>query len=406
MALNDLRHELKPNLNTKITPLPLILPSLNLLTLPAQALEEELKRQLEDNVLLSVKPSSPAVPLSSLDGDADWIENIPSPVSFEESLSIQLRVIKSLDGLPDEAINILIQGLDSRGYLTEHAAEMFCDLTGMDKEKFHSLLQEIQDTVDPPGLFAQNLQECLLIQLRRKGMEGKDPWLILANGWEHLVNRDIKGLSRLFGWPQERILKALQEIKKLDPNPGADFLSKTQFVIPEVAFIKDGKTLRVHLLHENLPQLHLDTELLEHISIPTLRSQWLTAKKVLIAFSLRLRTKLRISQFLADAQKAFLLRDTNAPYPMTLSAVAQHTGYHPSTVQRIVKTTWGQTPVGTILLDKLLSRPLKARPDMSVAQLRKAIRDARLSGKSDEKLASELKIPRRTITWHRNQMHL
>ncbi|HCD71731.1 MAG TPA: hypothetical protein DEQ04_04095, partial [Thermovirga lienii] len=136
----------------------------------------------------------------------------------------------------------------------------------------------------------------------------------------------------------------------------------------------------------------------------TLREQWLSAKHTLVALSIRIRTKLRISQFLAKAQKAFLAGESIAPSPLTLKTASRETNYHPSTILRITKTTWALSPVGTIPLEKLLSRPLRAKPTMSVAQLRQAIKEAKPLGISDEALALKLGLPRRTITWHRNKM--
>lgn len=404
MASNELHHELKPTLTTKLNPLPLILPSLNLLTVPAYALEEELKQRVGDNVFLGVAPPPSAVPLSAFDGDdVNPLENIPAPTSMDEDISSQLRFIPSLEGMPDEVIDTLVQGLDSRGYISEDTLDVLCKFAGLSKKKTLDILKDIQDSIDPPGLFARNLWECLLIQLRRKGMVGKDPWVVLTKGKEFILKKDIRGLSKFLGWTHERTQKALEEIKKLDPYPG-NFIIKNQYIVPEIEFVKEKDTIRVRLLHENLPKLFLDAELLEHISNQTLREQWLSAKHTLVALSIRIRTKLRISQFLAKAQKAFLAGESIAPSPLTLKTASRETNYHPSTILRITKTTWALSPVGTIPLEKLLSRPLRAKPTMSVAQLRQAIKEAKPLGISDEALALKLGLPRRTITWHRNKM--
>jgi len=404
MASNELHHDLKPVLTTKLTPLPLILPSLNLLTVPAYALEEELKQRVGDNVFLSVAPPPAAVPFSTFDNeDTNPLEKIPAPMNMEEYISSQLRLTPLLEGMPDEVIDALVQGLDSKGYIAEDTLDALYQFGGFSKKKALNILKEIQDFIDPPGLFARNLWECLLIQLRRKDMEGKDPWVVLTKGKEFVMQKDIKGLSKFLGWPVERTQKALEEIKKLDPHPGS-FSTKTQYVVPEVEFVKEKDLIKVRLLHENLPKLSLDVELLEHISTQALKDQWLSAKNTLTALAIRIRTKLKISQFLAKAQKPFLAGESAAPSPLTLKTVAQETSYHPSTIQRITKTTWALSPVGTISLAKLLSRPLRAKPSMSVAQLRQAITEAKILGISDEGLALKLGLPRRTITWHRNKM--
>jgi RNA polymerase sigma-54 factor len=411
MASNDLQIFLEPKLQVKPLPLPLLIPSLRMLTLPVHALYEELAKRLEDNIFVSVTGDIPDAfrgESQSVEGDeggTDFFETTPYVVTMDEHVEAQLALLPELEKLPEDVVNLLVQGLNADGYLAEGTIDLVCDEAGIPRAKAVELVKKIQDFVDPPGLFAEDLVDCFLIQLRRLNLEGSDPWVLLREGKTFLEAGDMEGLKRSLSWSQRRIEEALGRIRLLDPHPGRSF-SPTQRVVPEIRFLEDSEGLAVRYLHEYLPRIRVERDLVELPEDDRYKSHWKDVQVALRTLSMRARTKLRIALCLAERQGAFLLGKVGSPEPVVLEEIASLTGYHASTVQRVLVSTWAECPMGTISLSQAISRPLRARPDMSVARLREMIRAAKSRGKTDRSIAEELGIPRRTIAWHKNRMGL
>jgi len=407
MASNELRPALKPDVSTRQLPLPLLLPALRTLSLPVQDLYAEVARDLEENLFATLEAGPPPFNRpagATWDGvrDADYYENLPHVPDMDEDVKAQLGLMPALDAFPGNVKDLLVQALDEDGYLREEAAETVRAAAGLSRLEIRSLIREIQDAVDPPGLFAKDLMDCLLIQLRRLGLEDSDPWFLLREGAAFLEKDDLPGLGRHLGWSSQRVEAALSKIRRLDPKPGRIFC-RVRPVVPEISYsVDDNDNIRVRYLHECLPRIRVEGDLAGLRDRYT--DQWNSVKRALKTLSMRAKTKLRLALFLAEVQRPFLLGKVSAPGPVTLEAIAAGTGYHASTVQRVLASTWATTPGGTIALSEAVSRPLASRTDMSVAQLRQAIRGAVAAGKTDRTIAESLGIPRRTVTWHRRKL--
>jgi RNA polymerase sigma-54 factor len=318
---------------------------------------------------------------------------------MDEDVKAQLGLLPALDALPGYVKDLLVQALGEDGYLREEAVETVRAAAGFSTREVRSLIREIQDAVDPPGLFAKDLVDCLLIQLRRLGLEESDPSILLREGAAFLEKGDFQSLGKHLGWSGQRVEAALSKIRRLDPKPGRIFCP-VRPVVPEISFSEGGKGIQVRYLHEYLPRIQIERDLAGLRDRYT--DQWDSVKGALKTLSMRAKTKLRLALFLAEIQRPFLLGEVSAPGPVTLEAIAAGTGYHASTVQRVLASTWATTPRGTIALSEAVSRPLASRTDMSVAQLRQAIKGAVAAGMTDRTIAESLGIPRRTITWHRS----
>jgi len=401
MASNDLQVFLQPKPQPKPLPLPVLIPSLRMLTMPVYALYDEVVKRLEDNIFVSVSGGIH----DSFQGETDFFETRPYILTMDEHVEAQLALLPDLEKLPEDVVNLLIQGLNADGYLAEGTMDLVCAAASLPRAKVAGLVQKIQDFVDPPGLFAEDLVDCFLIQLRRLNLEGSDPWVLLNEGKPFLEAGDMEGLKRYLGWSRRRIEEALGRIRLLDPHPGRSF-SPEQRVVPEICFCEDGERLAVRYLHEYLPQIRVEGDLVGLHEDDRYKSQWENVRVALKMLSMRARTKLRIALCLAEMQGPFLSGKVGTPDPVVLEEIASLTGYHASTVQRVLASTWAECPMGTISLSEAVSRPLRARPDMSVARLREAIRTAKSMGKTDRSIAEDLGIPRRTIAWHRSRMGL
>lgn len=387
-----------PRLTAALLPLPLLLPRLAL----AAASLEELPRDLEDllasNPLMRVVPPGGGVGGAPEDEGGGEDEDAEGPPSLDDHLRRELAETP-LAGFDFDPAR-LGETLDPRGYLNVPLEPWGAHL-GLLPEEAPRALAALQEWADPPGLFARDLAECLLIQLRRKFGEEGDGGRLLREGRENLERGDQSALARRLEWSSERLHRALKELQALDPHPGYAF-RRTAAVRPELLFrpVGPNRELAVHLVEENLPRLVLAEGISPLGGNPRDRGAWHAARAVLGAWAQRLRGRVEVGRFLAKRQRPYLLGDLPAPEPLVLADLHREMGYHPSTLSRVLRATWAVTPRGTVLLGRLLSRPLRGRPDLSVAALRYLLRQARREGRSWAEVARELALSPRTVAWH------
>jgi len=388
--------EIKPS----ITPLPLLLQSLRILAAPARELQDLLEELTEGNPFLEVSPPTFS-PISRGQAEGGIFDDIPDPGGRDIDLAHQLSLLPELSEAPISRLEEMIECLGPAGRLLctpEELAAMagVCVINGED------LLRSIQDWAEPPGLFARDLAECLVIQLRRFGEESSDAFLLLTVAAGMLEEGAFDEITKRFGWGKGRLEKALARLRRLDPSP--DFPgSKASPVIPELKMELTPDGVNVEIIEDNHPGLRVvrtpDTD-------ARVRKMSARAEHIVMEYERRMRTKALVGGFLARRQRAFLAGERDAPGPCVLTTVAEALSLHPTTVQRTASRTWCETPRGTMVLDGLFSRPLRSRPDISVAQIRLAIRSAVLRNESSAELGRRMGVPARTVRWHRARLGL
>ena len=392
----DLQRRLEPRLKTELRylPLPLLLARLSLVTLPVTELHHTLESLLGDNPLFSLAP--PNLPSH---GPADPTDDIEHTPDMDEELRFQLAACPALRGL-DGAAAALPQCLDGNGRLTV-ADDELAELLGLPPEDASSLLAAVRDWVEPPGLFARDLTECLLLQLRRRGEDADDAATLLRDAAHDLEQGGPSAAMNALGWSGERMDAAILRLRGLDPHPGRVF-QRAETVVPELEFSpgSDG-SIRTRLLSDRLPRVLLDTNLFRHHETPELAAQWRKGRSLLIALAIRTRSRMRVAMELARIQGSAIASPSEPLAPCTLFQIARAAELHASTVQRIGSTVWATSPRGLLPLSRLFSRPVRSRPDWSVDRLRKEIARRSGNGDTDARIASDLRIPVRTIGWHR-----
>jgi len=393
-----IHHGLEPHLKNELRqiPIPLLLARLSLVTTPAANLYETLLTLFGDNPFFTLTPprESAHIPEAGEDG----IEDIPD---MDTVLRFQLASCPAIRELGDAAA-ILPQCLDTNGRLTVGDGEL-ASLLRIAPERVSPLLAAVQDWVDPPGLFARNLTECLLIQLRRRGENSGDAAELLRSGAEELADGGPAFVMKTLGWSKERLDAALSRLRMLDPHPGGAF-GTTGRVIPEIEFVPtpdDG--VRTRYLPDRLPRVLVETDLFRGIDTPVLSALWRRGQSLLLALAVRTRGRMRVAMELARIQNAAIRSPGTALLPCTLGQIARTTGLHTSTVQRISRSVWAIAPGGVMPLSRLFSRPLRSRPDMSVDRVRNEIAIRSAGGETDGRIAAELRIPVRTVAWHRTR---
>jgi RNA polymerase sigma-54 factor len=248
----------------------------------------------------------------------------------------------------------LIDQLDEAGYLQGSTAETALRLGKpvSDVERVLTRLQEL----DPPGVFARSLSECLAIQLRAR--DRFDPAMAaLIGNLELLARRDFATLKKLCGVNEEDLIDMLAEIRKLDPKPGTQFQSSAcETVVPDVIVraAPDG-TWHVELNAQTLPRVLVNREYYASVSGRTRRdsedhaflneclqtANWLTR-----SLDQRARTIMKVATEIVRQQDAFLMHGVDHLKPLNLKTIAEAIKMHESTVSRVTSNKYMLTPRG------------------------------------------------------------
>lgn len=389
------------NIRPSLVPLPMLLQSLRILAAPARDLQTLLGELAEGNPFLEVLPPAASVAFPGTGGGWPLLDDIPDEGSPDSDIANQLSFLPELTAVSKGRLEAIAGCLGPSGRLVCVPGEL-AELAGVSPMQEGSLLRAIQDWVDPPGLFARNLVECLLIQLRRNGEGKSDAWRLIAEAANLLEDGRMEEILERFGWRPQQLERAIARLRRLDPSPGFS-PDSAPAVIPELKVQFSEAGVHVSLLEENLPKIVV---MLSRFSEEShMRRMMEQARYLEIEYRRRLETKLAVGIVLAVIQKDFLSGSSDSPCSCVLADVAGVLSLHPATVHRTASRTWCVTPCGTVALGSLFSRPLRSRPDISVAQLRRAIRLAGENGMGTSFVAEQLGIPARTIRWHRSRMN-
>lgn len=248
----------------------------------------------------------------------------------------------------------LVDQLDEAGYLQGSPAETALKL-GKPVAEIERVLHRLQE-LDPPGIFARSLSECLAIQLRAK--DRLDPAMaVLVDNLELLARRDFATLKKLCSVGEEDLLDMLAEIRKLDPKPGTRYeTGASEAVVPDIIVraAPDG-TWHVELNADTLPRVLVNREYHAAVSGRTSRdsedygflneclqtANWLTR-----SLDQRARTIMKVATEIVRQQDAFLMHGVDHLRPLNLKTIAEAIKMHESTVSRVTSNKYMLTPRG------------------------------------------------------------
>ena len=284
----------------------------------------------------------------------------------------------------------------------------------------------IVQALDPPGVGARDLRECLMLQLREAGLEQSVPFRLVRDCFEELINHRWSEISKRFGISPSDVQKAADEIQKLDPKPGLRFSSgDDNYIIPDLVVDKiDGK-YHVFLNDANLPRLKLsktyqeiardkkkfDGENKEFISSKLNSANWMIQ-----AIEQRRQTMLKVMNYIVERQREFFEKGVQFLKPLTLREVAEVISMHESTVSRVTNEKYVQTPRGVLPLKYFFSSGLATADGEDVsargikAQLQKLVeQEDPKHPLTDQAIVNILKqsgvqIARRTVAKYRDQL--
>jgi RNA polymerase sigma-54 factor len=321
----------------------------------------------------------------------------------------------------------LIDALDEAGYLTESLSDIATRL-GVDEDEVEAVLLDLQ-TIEPVGLFARSLKECLALQLRDRNR--LDPAMqTLLDNLELLAKRDIPGLMRICGVDQEDIADMVREIRALNPKPGLLFGGDpVQTLIPDVYIRRavDGSWM-VELNSETLPRVLVNNRYYARISranggdkqAKTYLSECLNSANWLVkSLDQRAQTILKVASEIARQQDGFLRHGVTHLKPLNLRAVAEAIEMHESTVSRVTSNKTMATPRGIFEMKYFFTASIAATDGgeaFSAESIRhriKSLIDAEAPDDvlSDDKIVEMLAgkgvdIARRTVAKYREALNI
>ncbi|WP_084687322.1 RNA polymerase factor sigma-54 [Marinococcus halotolerans] len=406
-----------------------------LLKLSSQELSEYLQEEAMENPLMdltlpsitdgaSLSASRAAAPVYNTASAAehpDWHE--PAGETLEESLRQQIACAR-YKGNTRDILLFLAGNVDERGYLEDIEGEMNQKF-GLDREESEQYISMLQQ-LEPAGIGARNLKECLLLQLER--CLDTDPYIdqVVAEDLEALGAKKWRYLQQKYHLTKEQLQEIYTCLQKLSPHPGDAYRQeKTISVSPDVQVEEiDGEWI-VTILNDRLPELKMNEKywrLLNQDTDEEARQYAMEKYKqflwIVKSVEQRQQTLQKVSEVIVGAQSEYLKHGEEKLRPLTLRKVAELADVHESTVSRTTSRKYMQTPHGLIELKHFFSSKI-ARPDEDAsstgvkAMMKKLIKEENKEKPlSDQKLADLLQqeqqctISRRAVAKYRTELRI
>ncbi len=361
------------------------------------------------------------------DPDFDPFAQQSRPTTLLDHLAWQLNLcrLSERDMMIAQAI---IDSIDPDGYLRADLEELLAtiDHPAITADEVEAVIHRIQ-SLDPPGVGARNLSECLLIQLRQ--LPPETAWrgtaiAVCREGFEQLPKKDTSALARQLRETEDAITGALALIRRLNPRPGSLIAgAPPSYIVPDIFVRKqDGRWL-VELNPELTPKLRVNAEYARLIRRAdqsadgiTMKSHLQEARWLIKSLASRNETVLRVGAKIVEMQQAFLEHGDEAMKPMVLRDIAEALDLHESTVSRVTTQKYMHTPRGTFELKYFFSSHVNTATggECSSTAIRALIRKL-IAGESarkplsDSKIAQELmeqgiNVARRTVAKYREAM--
>ncbi|GAA4269078.1 RNA polymerase factor sigma-54 [Hyunsoonleella aestuarii] len=474
-----LKQYLQFKLSQKLSPQQIQL--MKLIQLPTQAFEQRLKQELEENPALEGGKEDNDSDFDLDNSDDDYNDNetieaddinvddylsddeipdyrtqvnnyssdddeksIPyaAGMSFTQHLINQLNTYR-LDDEEREIAEFLVGSVDESGYIRRSLSDIMDDLAFTQnvyttEDKIEHILRIVHQ-LDPAGVGARNLQECLSIQLHRRE---KTPNVELAiniidNAFDQFTKKHYKKLLQKFDISEMQLKDAISEIEHLNPKPGGSYSGNNRIVehvVPDFAIkIVDGE-LELTLNGRNAPELHVSREYNNMLkgykeskdksksqkdAVIFIKQKLDAAKWFIEAIKQRQQTLFVTMSAIMHYQKEYFLSgDERKLKPMILKDIADEISMDVSTVSRVANSKYVDTPYGTKLIKEFFSESMKndQGEDVSTREIKKILEtvieeENKRKPLTDETLASILKekgypIARRTVAKYREQLDI
>jgi RNA polymerase sigma-54 factor len=353
-----------------------------------------------------------------------FFDSLVSETSLQEHL---MRQAELADCPPAHlaAIRYLVGSLDDRGFLTATPADIAL-MSGLPLADVQAA-QKLLKAFEPPGIGAQNLEECLLAQLEAKGRGDALAARIIRDHFDLLTRRRIPDLARRLGASVEEVQAAIEEIGALDPAPGRRFADDSnRVVVPDVTVEKEGGKWVVHLNSDYIPRLRISQTYKELIARGRLspaereylRERMRSGRFLINSIEQRQQTIERITREIIKVQEEFFEHGVSKLKPLTMTQIADAVGVHETTVSRAIANKFIRTPHGVFEMKYFFTPGYQAQGGDAVSNtsVKEMIADIiagedRAHPMSDQELVARLQakglnIARRTVAKYREELGL
>lgn len=408
----SIRNELKLNSQTKLW--------LNIISIPAIELKEKIEKAIEENPFLEydIKSNHNNLDINSI------IENTASngKESLFEHLKSQISIV--FNNKKDiELAELISTFINENGYLTISSEEI-ADILNISAKKADEIIK-ILKTLEPIGIAAKNISECLSTQLKNKENIDKNIKNIAINIVENYLNelskKDYKYISSKMNISEENILEALKLIQTLEPYPAREFDTTTiKYIVPELFIFKENdkwqvKTNETFILPLKINKKYSKILKENNFNNDILKEKKLEAQNLISTVNERKKSLKRVGEGLLKLQIDFFENGKEFMKPLRLKDLALETNLSESTISRISNGKYLNTVWGTFSIKYFFSKNIKAingeLGSRAVKEIIKRIIENSNAKLSDEKIRLILKsegieIARRTIAKYRQSMNI
>ena len=405
----------------KISLTPLLKKSIDLLQLSRYELIQKIDQEIEINPFVE-KEITDDFEFDENYNDADFDFNVAAVENLRESLIHQVNDL-SLDGEQKKIALTIVECIDESGQLLEgldEIEEMLFNKYSL--SEINDILKNIVQKLEPIGVGFRDFKECIKIQINSKKFNDEIKALcqeiLSQNGSESL--EEIINAFQKRGYAVKDIEKAMNEIKSCDLSPGLNY-ENTNYIIPDLKIELKENSLSVNFINDTFPKIKIDHDLIEKTntqlknnSNKELADKIQDAKWLLSSIKKRNDTVMQVGELICNRQISFLQDNPLKINPLSNKSLSDELGLHPSTVSRILRSKYIDTPKGIIPLKSLLVSSVSKTRDVTPLQLMQLIEsiiENEKKPKSDNKIAIELNkrgfnLARRTITKYRKKLNI
>ncbi|EAL14309.1 RNA polymerase sigma-54 factor [Bacillus cereus G9241] len=320
--------------------------------------------------------------------------------------------------------SFIIMNMDGNGYLQETNEE----LANLLSAPLHVVDRSVElvQSLEPAGVGARNIQECLTLQLKRLQRRNGLAEEVIEDHFAYFVKKDWRKLVQVLKCSNEELQSAVNCITSLQPKPGLAFSAdKPLYIVPDMAVKKDGDHLVLQMNERNMPRIEIhseysallnnsESEVASYVSEKYQHVQW-----IMRSLKQRKQTLLQVMTIIMEKQRDFFWKGPEYLKPLALKEVAEELSVHESTISRATRNKYVQTPHGLFEMKSFFSNAVSTTEDEAVSTKRvkqfiQTLVEAENKKKplSDQKISKlleeehEIVISRRTVAKYREQMHI
>ena len=352
-----------------------------------------------------------------------WLEQIAKSDSSLHDYLLQQIDFRPYDKRMKGILTFLINSLDDNGYLhvSMHEVSSILSVSIDEAEKALTILQDLE----PAGVGARDIQECVLLQIDTGSPETDLAAMIISDYFSLFAEKKWKQIAKELGVELNQIQQVCDYIQSLNPRPGADFQhQQTTYIVPDIIIKWEGQELTVSIYDDSLPKIHFneryyhrfqsnnDEKVKRFLQEKQQDYQW-----IMRSIEQRKETIMKVAMKIVEKQPDYFMYGPDRLKPMTMKEISEELGIHESTVSRTVREKYAQTPFGTVELKSFFSSTIKttSQEETSSTQVKKEIQqlidhENKAKPLSDQDLVGILKenngiiVSRRTVAKYRDQL--